>query len=127
MANSDSHQSPPLSSSSTAVSSNGNGSDATEQTPLLERSEDSKIKAVDHSLHEDVVVLQVGGEGIDGQEVVHVALTEEEQRRRLKWRIAKYIFWTVIGAVILGVFVKGWIDSGDTDVSSPLPNCGMRR
>ena len=121
MANPDPYQSPPPSSTSTAASGNGsnNGSDATanEQTPLLTPTQDAKVKTVEHNVSEDVVVVQTGGEDPETQ-IVRVPLTDEEIRRRMRWRIAKYVFWTVVGAVILGIFVKGWIDSGDVDVRS---------
>ena len=121
MANPDPCQSPPPSSTSTAASGLGsnNGSDATanEQTPLLTPTQDAKVKTVEHNVSEDVVVIQTNGEDPETQ-IVRVPLTDEEIRRRMRWRIAKYVFWTVVGAVILGIFVKGWIDSGDVDVRS---------
>lgn len=108
------------SSSSTAVN------DDTEQTPLLRpptslagSSPKSKAKLLSPDINDDTVEVTVQEGDTDHDELRDglVALTEAEQRRRLQWKIAKYVFWTVVGAVIVGVFVKGFIESGDVDVS----------
>lgn len=39
----------------------------------------------------------------------------QPRKTRSKLRIAWYIFLIVVSAIILAVFIKGWIDAGDTD------------
>lgn len=41
----------------------------------------------------------------------------QPRKTRSKLRIAWYIFLIIVSALILAVFIKGWIDAGDTDVS----------
>ena len=85
------------------------GSD--EQTPLLfER----RASGAGHE-HEQTPLLD--GQNPPGDEHDQAALLEPPAWKRTKgwwfWRI----FWTIVAALILAVFIKGWIDADDTHVS----------
>lgn len=68
----------------------------------------------------------------DDDVIVHVNVTEEspllndraedrqdhdgeEKRTPLSW-YAWRLFWTIIAAFVLVIFIKGWIDAGDVNV-----------
>lgn len=71
---------------------------ATEQTPLLTEQEPVPIE-------ED-----------EEEEEVHSEPAEETPKKRSKSWYAWRIFWAIIAALIIAVFVKGWIDADDTEV-----------
>lgn len=50
-------------------------------------------------------------------------LLKEQGAPLSPWRYAWYAFWVFVGAVVLALFIKGWIDADDVDVSS-LPRIG---
>ena len=46
-------------------------------------------------------------------------VSEEIQPSWGPWRITKYVFWTLLISFGLGLFIKGFIDADDVDVSDP--------
>lgn len=71
-----------------------------------EADERSALLGDQHSQHED------------GEQTPLLDTSAEEGRSKswYAWRI----FWAILLAVIIGVFIKGWIDSDETDVISYL-------
>lgn len=41
----------------------------------------------------------------------------ELKRRRASWYIWRVV-WAIFAALVLAVFIKGWVDAGDVNVSS---------
>jgi hypothetical protein len=42
----------------------------------------------------------------------------EQKRKRASWYVWR-AFWTIVAALILAAFIKGWVDAGgDVDVST---------
>ena len=76
---------------------------ATEHTPLLGESTDAGA------------IRDVAGEdGEDGNTPKQGAVSEPKTRSWYAWRA----FWTLLGAGVLFLFIKGWVDAGgDVDVS----------
>lgn len=75
----------------------------TEETPLLAAAHD---------------------EGRDEHEQAELLEPPQSESKRTRswwfWRI----LWTVLGALVLAVFIKGWIDAKDVDVSFAQLTCG---
>ena len=46
---------------------------------------------------------------------------EERQTRSEKWQYAWKGFWIVFAILVIAVFVKGWIDADDVNVSDMTP------
>lgn len=92
--------------------------ESNETTPLLHSSSNSSSKVNVKSVEPGVgavtvrVVIQEDASPQESQE-----LSEEEERRRMRRQVAKYVLWFVLGGVVLGLLVKGIIDSGDSNVS----------
>lgn len=92
--------------------------ESNETTPLLHSSSNSSSKVNVKSVEPGVgavtvrVVIQEDASPRESQE-----LSEEEERRRMRRQVAKYVLWFVLGGVVLGLLVKGIIDSGDSNVS----------
>ena len=88
-----------------------NQAGSNEQTPLLV---ERRASEPEHE-HEHTPLLD--GQEPPGDEHEQAALLEPPAWKRTKgwwfWRI----FWTIVAALILAVFIKGWIDADDTHVS----------
>jgi hypothetical protein len=54
----------------------------------------------------------------------HDSGLSDPPKARNPWKIAMYIVLTVVGAVFLGFFIKGFIDADDVDVSEDVKLCG---
>ena len=52
----------------------------------------------------------------DQHAVTEHAETEPTPEKRPKSWYARRIFWAILAIVILAVFIKGWIDSDETEV-----------
>lgn len=75
----------------------------TEQTPLLaSRAEEGRDE------HEEAALLEP---------------PRNEARRTKSWWFWR-ILWAVLAALLLAVFIKGWVDARDVDVSSLLGRGG---
>jgi len=78
-----------------------------EETPLLADAHNQQDHDSDHQELEDV---------------------PEQKRKQVSWYLWR-VFWTIVAALILAAFIKGWIDAGsDVDVgfgppSYPLTYC----
>lgn len=57
----------------------------------------------------------VEGEGSESGPEAEPTPEEKTPRRRYAWRI----FWILLLLIVIGVFVKGWIDADETDVNNP--------
>lgn len=79
----------------------------TEQTPLLQN-EERPSSAQDLDEHEQAALLDPSPD--------HHEPAEPAAKRTKSWW-AWRIFWTIAAALVLAVFIKGWIDAGDTDVT----------
>lgn len=55
------------------------------------------------------------GADLDAEDPVLKDVTEVEEKRSW-WTIFWYALFTIVGAVILGVFIKGFIDADDVEV-----------
>lgn len=69
----------------------------TEETPLLAAAHDEG-----RDEHEQAALLEP---------------QESESKRTRSWWFWR-ILWTVLGALVLAVFIKGWVDAKDVDVSA---------
>lgn len=72
----------------------------TEETPLL-ASRDHQSGENGHDEHEEAALLEP---------------PQSETKRTKSWWFWR-ILWTVLAALLLAVFIKGWIDAKDIDVS----------
>jgi hypothetical protein len=99
---------------------------ATEQTPLLaerepqpesERDRDRDVEAGVGACEHDALVGRQSADDVGDGETE--ALPEPEKRALTAWDWAWRGLWTVVAAVVLGIFIKGWVDAGDTHVRMP--------
>lgn len=83
----------------------------TERTPLLENVDPQPID-------DDY---QASRDGRESQQDEHeqAALLEPQPKPRTKWWYIWRAFWVILGALILALFIKGWIDADDTNVGIP--------
>lgn len=80
-------------------------SPSTEETPLLA----SQVEESRDVHEEDALPVQ----------------PETEAKRTKGWWFWR-IFWTILAALVLAVFIKGWVDARDVDVRfSPCYHCLM--
>ncbi|RYP34108.1 hypothetical protein DL767_004443 [Monosporascus sp. MG133] len=77
-----------------------------EQTPLLSERRPSREE------HEQTPLLE--GQEMLPDEHEQAALLESPPEKRTRSWWLRRIFWAVVAAVILAVFIKGWIDADDT-------------
>ncbi|RYP47952.1 hypothetical protein DL768_006107 [Monosporascus sp. mg162] len=77
-----------------------------EQTPLLSERRPSREE------HEQTPLLE--GQEMPRDEREQAALLEPPPEKRTRSWWFRRIFWAVIAAVIMAVFIKGWIDADDT-------------
>ena len=84
-----------------------NGSTADERAPLLvpQRNEEASATASSE----------------DDEEVTPKPESEASRRRAYGWRG----FWIVVAILIIAVFVKGWIEADDVDVSNSVKPCSL--
>lgn len=81
----------------------------TEETPLLAAAHDEG-----RDEHEQAAVLEP---------------SQSESKRTRSWWFWR-ILWTVVAALVLAVFIKGWIDAKDVDVrilEFPCEKCQMMK
>lgn len=70
----------------------------TEETPLL-----AAAREEGRDEHEEAALLEP---------------SQDESKRTKSWWFWR-ILWTVLAALVLAVFIKGWIDAKDVDVRDP--------
>ena len=78
-----------------------------EQTPLLSERRPSREE------HEQTALSE--GQETPRDEHEQAALLEPPPEKRTRSWWFQRIFWAVVAAVILGIFIKGWIDADDTN------------
>lgn len=88
----------------------------TERTPLLQEVRPIPIEEDDQASGS---TLQ-DGRRTPQNEHEEAALLEPRHQPRTKWWYVWRVFWAVLGALVLALFIKGWIDADDTNVRSPL-------
>jgi hypothetical protein len=85
-----------------------------ERTPLLKT-------IPPHAIEEDQEVAAPEDRQSPRDEHEEAALLEPPPQRRSKWWYAWRIFWVILGALVLALFIKGWIDADDTNVRRRFP------
>ncbi|KAL1862598.1 hypothetical protein VTK73DRAFT_6734 [Phialemonium thermophilum] len=88
-------------------------SSSDENTPLLKNQARDQIHPVEPGVNNADATSSDEEQGLDGP-----AIDPEEPaapRQRTKSWYAWRAFWTVLGALVLGLFIKGWIDADDTE------------
>ena len=94
---------------------------ATQSDPLISR--DSDVENRTHITSEDTPLL---GDHLSEEEPDATDQKEEPEPKRATWYIWR-AFWFVAGALVLAVFIKGWIDAGsDVNVGYPRPPLSLR-
>lgn len=56
------------------------------------------------------------GHDVEERQIHHVTVKRAWTPKRIIW----YAFWTILAALGLGLFIKGWIEADDVDVCSAL-------